>query len=200
MADGGSPVRADGRWQMAVGRTGRWQMDWPPTSRAYGAGHLGCRGCSAKTCGGGDMHRLTAREASGHRARLRTSRRAAGGGQRSASPPPARLCQGFGASAVPSRRRKPRIRDAATRIQVTADGESPVMADGRWRFAYQGRWQMADGGWPDRADGRWIGRQRRGRAAQGTWVVVVGARRRAFTMQARQPGALPMRCGAGAPR
>ena len=76
-------VACHGRWQRADGT-------WPVRRRARcgGEGRLGCRCCSAKPCAGADTPRLTAREASGERARLRTSRRAAGSGHRSARPAP----------------------------------------------------------------------------------------------------------------
>ena len=91
---------ADGTLLSGQMAEGRWHVR--RSARCRAEGRLGGRCWSAKPCAGADMLRLTAREASGERARLRTSRRAAGSGHRSARPAP-----------------KPRIRDAAPATQTT---------------------------------------------------------------------------------
>ena len=193
---------ADGLARLPVMAEGRWQMARCPSDGARGCrgeGRLGCRCCSAKPCAGADTPRLTAREASGERARLRTSRRAADSGHRSARPAPARLCQGFGASAVAFAEAEA----PDSRCSTGDPDDLPVLLrghrSGTWHVARHGRWQMADGMLPVRAEGRWqmawhvglswqmedgrwhVARQteRAGAAAKGVWVVGAAARSRA---------------------
>ena len=161
------PVMAEGRGQRA---------HWPSGGArgCGGGGRLGCRCCSAKPCAGADMPRLTAREASGERARLRTSRRAAGSGHglaRCVSGPRAWrvACQGRG--------------QMARCCQGRWLGALRVMADGRGRMA-DGRWQMTDATLlsGQMAEGRGhVAREaeRVGAAAKGVWVVGAAARSRA---------------------
>ena len=150
MADGMLPVRAEGRWQMA-----RCPSDGARGCR--GEGRLGCRCCSAKPCAGADAPRLTAREASGDRARLepRVERATAGLAARSGSGPPMprlrrvrRSFRGGGSPGFAMQHRRPgRPAGALARPSIRHLACCPAwqMADGGWHVACQGRGQMADG-------------------------------------------------------